>query len=115
MKRFFIILLVLLGIGLSITHRGIGIYLEPVLERTLSHLFAMEVTIDRLRVSPYPGRVWADLGGRPELDGTGIGLSVGLGGGLRLQWGETFVIRADAAHSPTEGSSGVYIDVNHIF
>src|SRR5580658_1278064 len=46
------------------------------------------------------GRVWADTSPHPELDGTGIGLKYGVGGGLRLQSGSSFVLRADVAWSP---------------
>ena len=54
------------------------------------------------------GRVWDDE------DGDGLGLHVGAGGGLRLEWGTTFVVRADLAASP-EGTSGFYIDVGQVF
>src|ERR1700722_6120992 len=39
------------------------------------------------------GRVWADTSPHPELDGTGIGLKYGVGGGLRLSSGAALVIR----------------------
>jgi outer membrane protein assembly factor BamA len=61
------------------------------------------------------GRVWADLDPSEELDGTGVGLKVGLGGGLRLQWGETFLLRGDVAWSPDARPVGIYVDVNHVF
>lgn len=48
------------------------------------------------------------------LDGEGLGLHLGLGAGLRIQWGETFIGRADWATSP-EGTSGLYLGVGHIF
>lgn len=65
------------------------------------------------------GRVWADfeslsLDSEP-LDGPFSAFSVGLGGGLRLLWGQTFVIRADVAHAPVEGTWGQYIQVGHVF
>jgi hypothetical protein len=56
------------------------------------------------------GRVFHDQ----ALDGSGLGLHLGLGGGLRLQWGKTFVGRADYAVSP-EGTSGLYLGVGHIY
>jgi hypothetical protein len=56
------------------------------------------------------GRVFHD----PALDGGGLGLHLGIGGGLRIQWGETFIGRADWAGSP-EGTSGLYLGVGHIF
>lgn len=61
------------------------------------------------------GRVWADFDAPDGLDGDLGDFSVGLGGGLRAQWGETFVIRADYAVSPTEDTSGLYIDVGQVF
>jgi outer membrane protein assembly factor BamA len=65
------------------------------------------------------GRVWADfetftLGGAP-IDGPFSDFALGLGGGLRAQWGETFIIRGDFGYAPTEGTTGLYIDVGHIF
>ena len=48
------------------------------------------------------GRSWTQLGqSNPALDGTGLGLKYGLGGGLRLQEGQTFIVRGDIAWSPT--------------
>ncbi len=41
--------------------------------------------------------------------------ALGVGGGLRLLMGTTFVVRADLGVSPTEGTSGFYLDVGHIF
>jgi outer membrane protein assembly factor BamA len=52
------------------------------------------------------GRVWADTSYHPELDGTGIGLKYGVGGGLRLQSGSSFVLRADVAWSPDASALG---------
>jgi outer membrane protein assembly factor BamA len=46
------------------------------------------------------GRVWADTSPHPELDGARIGLKYGVGGGLRLQSGSSFVLRLDVAWSP---------------
>ena len=59
------------------------------------------------------GRVWADYRPRPRLDGEGPGLKLGLGGGLRIRWGETFVLRIDGAWSP--GNAALYFDVGHVF
>jgi hypothetical protein len=52
------------------------------------------------------GRVWADTSLHPELDGTRIGLKYGLGGGLRLQSGSSFVLRLDVAWSPDASALG---------
>ncbi len=65
------------------------------------------------------GQVWADIRSRSvgdeRLDG-GLGeMQVGLGGGLRLRWGDTFIIRADYGISPTDDTTGLYISINHIF
>jgi outer membrane translocation and assembly module TamA len=65
------------------------------------------------------GRLWTDY--RPvELDGADIDgrfadIKVGLGGGLRLTWGETLVIRVDPAYSPTDENVGFYIDIGQMF
>ena len=62
------------------------------------------------------GRTWTELGtAHPELDGTGLGLKYGLGGGLRLQQGETFVVRADIAWSPDARPIGGYFAAGEIF
>ena len=59
------------------------------------------------------GRVWADWTPQPQLDGAELGLAVGVGGGLRVQWGGTLMVRVDGAVSAD--GVGVYFDVNHIF
>lgn len=59
------------------------------------------------------GRVWADTRPHPDLDGRGGALKYGIGGGLRLQMGETFVVRGDYGWSPD--GWGIYLDVNHVF
>ncbi len=62
------------------------------------------------------GRTWTELGrAHPELDGTGLGLKYGLGGGLRLQQGQTFVVRADVAWSPDARPVGAYFAAGEIF
>jgi hypothetical protein len=61
------------------------------------------------------GRIWADYRQLSHLDGDGAGLKLGLGGGLRLQWGETFLIRADVAWSPDADPVGIYFDIGHVF
>jgi hypothetical protein len=62
------------------------------------------------------GRVWTELTTRhPELDGTGLGLKYGLGGGLRLQSGQTFVVRADVAWSPDAQPIAAYFAAGEIF
>ena len=61
------------------------------------------------------GRVWADWKPEPQLDGTGLGLKYGTGGGLRLQSGETFVIRLDVAWSPDATPIGAYFGADQMF
>jgi hypothetical protein len=61
------------------------------------------------------GRTWADYRALTHLDGEGLGLKIGAGGGLRLQWGETFLIRVDPAWSPDADPVGFYVDINHAF
>lgn len=79
----------------------------------------------RLRSKPFVlgvaafadgGRVWTELTrAHPELDGSGLGLKYGLGGGLRLQEGQTFVVRADIAWSPDATPVGAYFAAGQIF
>ncbi len=52
------------------------------------------------------GRVWADTSFHPELDGSRVGIKYGVGGGLRLQSGSSFVLRADVAYSPDASALG---------
>lgn len=61
------------------------------------------------------GRVWADWRSRPELDGTGVGLKYGVGGGLRLQQGRAFVVRGDVAWSPDARPIGAYFTAGQTF
>jgi hypothetical protein len=62
-------------------------------------------------------RIWADLRGT-QLAGVNVDggtFKVGTGGGLRVRWGETLVIRFDGAYSPTEKTPGFYVDIGHVF
>jgi hypothetical protein len=62
------------------------------------------------------GRTWTQLGqSNPALDGTGLGLKYGVGGGLRLQEGRTFIVRLDLAWSPDATPIGVYFNAGQIF
>jgi hypothetical protein len=61
------------------------------------------------------GRLWADFTPHPELDGSGLGLKYGLGGGVRLQQGRTFVLRLDLAWSPDARPVGAYLTAGHAF
>ena len=65
------------------------------------------------------GRIWTDykttmLGG-VDVDGDFWDIKVGVGGGLRITWGETLVIRADPAWSPTDQNFGFYVDIGQLF
>lgn len=61
------------------------------------------------------GRAWADWASHPELDGRGLGLKFGTGGGVRLQQGKTFVVRGDVAWSPDARPVGAYVGAGHTF
>jgi hypothetical protein len=62
------------------------------------------------------GRVWTEFGrSHADLDGAGVGLKYGIGGGLRLQEGQTFVVRADLAWSPDARPIGAYFAAGQIF
>lgn len=61
------------------------------------------------------GRVWADYAGSAELDGAGLGLKYGVGGGLRWAAGKSFVLRFDVAWSPDADPVGAYLAAGHTF
>lgn len=61
------------------------------------------------------GRVWADYSSHPDLDGTALGLAYGVGGGLRVASGKTFMLRFDLAWSPDAGSTSLYLLAGHMF
>jgi outer membrane protein assembly factor BamA len=62
------------------------------------------------------GRVWTEIGhAHPDLDGSGLGLKYGVGGGLRVQEGQTFVVRLDLAWSPDANPIGAYFAAGEIF
>jgi outer membrane protein assembly factor BamA len=56
------------------------------------------------------GRVWA---GQDPPDLAALGIHAGGGGGLRIAWGEYFVLRADAGYA--EEHVRLYADFRHIF
>lgn len=61
------------------------------------------------------GRVFAGYSRDPALDGSGLGLKVGYGGGLRLAAGGTFVLRADVATSAEADRLSGYLTAGHMF
>jgi hypothetical protein len=66
------------------------------------------------------GRLWSDYPPDPELDGefsweNGFGLKYGLGGGIRLYGGKSFVVRADVAWSPDARPVGAYLGAGEAF
>ncbi len=61
------------------------------------------------------GRIWSDYRGETRFDGDSVGIKVGVGGGFRLQWGETFILRGDIAWSPDADPVGAYFGFQHIF
>jgi hypothetical protein len=60
------------------------------------------------------GRVFAEGLTASPLDAD-AGLFTGTGAGLRLHWGRAFIIRGDLGVSPSEGTSGFYLDIMHVF
>ncbi len=70
-----------------------------------------------LSLSPFfdVGRLWADTKPQPELDGQGLGLKYGYGGGLRVQSGSSFVIRLDVAASPDANPVSGYFSAGQMF
>jgi hypothetical protein len=46
------------------------------------------------------GRVWSDYSFRSPLDGQGLGLKYGIGGGVYVLWGQAAMLRIEAAYSP---------------
>ena len=61
------------------------------------------------------GRVWADTTPHPELDGSGLGLKYGAGGGVRVQSETSFVMRADVAWAPDATPVGAYVAAGQMF
>ncbi|MBZ4419017.1 BamA/TamA family outer membrane protein [Myxococcus sp. RHSTA-1-4] len=56
------------------------------------------------------GQAWADLDFRDD----GLARYAG-GGGLRISWDRNFIVRLDYGVSPSDGTSGFYLDFNHLF
>lgn len=56
------------------------------------------------------GQAWADARFRDD----GLARYAG-GGGLRIAWEKNFIVRVDYGVSPRDGTSGFYLDFNHLF
>jgi outer membrane protein assembly factor BamA len=84
-----------------------------------SELFGFDAFGERRRIGVVAfadaGRVWADYRADPELDGSGLGLKYGLGGGLRVTSGTSFVLRLDVAWSPDAEPVSGYLISGHQF
>jgi hypothetical protein len=67
------------------------------------------------------GRVWSDYTFRSPLDGSGLGIKYGVGGGVYLLWGQAAMLRIEAAYSPDAVSEnpslplGIYAEDNVMF
>ncbi len=67
------------------------------------------------------GRLWSDYTFRSPLDGNGLGLKWGAGGGLYLLWGQAALFRVEAAYSPDAESEnpgfplGIYVEDGVMF
>ena len=61
------------------------------------------------------GRSWLDYSFKSSLDGNGVGLKYGAGGGLYVLWGQAALFRVDVAYSPDAAAEnpgfpvGVYV------
>jgi len=78
------------------------------------HLFGKPSSLEAA-VFVDGGRVWSGWPPDPALDGSGLGLKYGVGGGLRLAEGKAFVVRGDLAWSPDARPIGGYFTAGHIF
>lgn len=56
------------------------------------------------------GQAWADL----RFQDDGLARYAG-GGGLRVAWEKNFIVRMDYGVSPRDGTTGFYLDFNHLF
>jgi hypothetical protein len=67
------------------------------------------------------GRVWSDYSLHSPLDGSGIGLKYGVGGGFYLLWGQAAMLRLEVAYSPDAVSEnpslplGIYVNDGVMF
>jgi hypothetical protein len=67
------------------------------------------------------GRVWSDYSFHSPLDGGGLGLKYGVGGGIYFLWGQAAMLRIEAAYSPDAVSEnpslplGIYVEDGTMF
>jgi hypothetical protein len=67
------------------------------------------------------GRVWSDYSFHSPLDGHGVGLKYGVGGGIYVLWGQAAMLRIEAAYSPDAVSEnptlpvGIYVNDQTMF
>jgi hypothetical protein len=62
------------------------------------------------------GRIWSDYTFRSPLDGQGLGIKYGAGGGMYWMWGQAAIFRIEVAYSPDANAEnrgipiGVYVE-----
>jgi outer membrane protein assembly factor BamA len=61
------------------------------------------------------GRLFSDYAPTARLDGTKLGLKYGVGGGVRVAAGSSFVLRGDVAWSPDARPIGAYLLAGQLF
>ncbi len=79
------------------------------------HLFKQKVTMGADALFDA-GRSWLDYSFNSPLDGKGVGLKYGVGGGIYVLWGQAAIFRIDAAYSPDAAAEnpsfpvGIYVN-----
>ena len=67
------------------------------------------------------GRIWSDYTFHSPLDGSGLGLKYGVGGGMYWMWGQAAIFRVELAYSPDAASEnpkfpfGFYVEDGTMF
>jgi len=119
----------MLGGSAGIRGVPVGRYLGPIKLLGNVELRAMVVQFTVLRQKFTlgtdaffdTGRVWSDYTFHSPLDGSGVGLKYGVGGGLYVLWGQAAMLRIEAAYSPDAVSEnptlplGIYVNDNVMF
>jgi outer membrane protein assembly factor BamA len=57
------------------------------------------------------GRSWLDYSFKSSLDGSGLGLKYGVGGGIYALWGQAALFRIDVAYSPDAAAENPHFPV----